>query len=224
MRIGIDILSSDSAPMPGAEKRTFEARVEQGIVDCAAEDALLRDDTSRNALGTFTAALARGETWVLVRARDEPEWKTCPLPADSRAVVEAGFTEGLWAVVPREGDLVAAWWSIDPRTGTTVGRIDRGMGGSMTETIITMVKASAVSLFAFGLDVGCKRYGRTDGLCNPCAILAIGGLGAAISFANGAAAWAISEGSGILWFGGGVVSAVSGASRTSKCIDRFMKG
>ncbi len=224
IRLGIDILASDGEPMPGAEKGAFEARLEQGILDCAAEDALLGEDDAQNALRAFSVSLARGEDWVLVRAKDDAAWKACPLPADSRAVVEAGFARGLWAVVPREGAPAAAWWSIDPRTGATAGRIGRGYGGAMTEKIITIVKVSAVSLFALGLDLGCKHYGRTDGLCNPCAIMAIGALGAVISFANGAAAWAIGEGSGILWFGGGVVAAISSANRLSRCLDRFMNG
>jgi hypothetical protein len=176
VRHDIDVVANSVAIRPGPGKDPFAARLEQGVVDTAAEAAVVTGlPGTENTTDVFRAAAAAGVTPLLVRTRDE--WATAApgatasLAPDVAARVAADLDGGYVVVLPSKPVKLAGadrtgWWRVDPRTGETIGVMDSGLHQAGTEdpivrTINNLAAANGRTVL-FGTRSGFQgmRYGQ----------------------------------------------------------------
>ncbi|HVR76040.1 MAG TPA: hypothetical protein VMT52_17040, partial [Planctomycetota bacterium] len=169
---------------------------------------------------------AQGVEWVLVRDVKDPIWGEVEIPPDVKSRIEDDLAAGFIAVLPRKGvalDSGAAfgWWRVHPETGETLGRMEHGEGQSTVEKVITNMILMAPSAYAAAAGYICTKMGKSDGACNPCLIAAVGLLGLALGFVNGAVAFTLGEKSFVMWFGMGAYGAWSNGKRIVGCVNKM---
>ncbi|MCA9517324.1 MAG: hypothetical protein KC635_20430, partial [Myxococcales bacterium] len=101
----IDLVANPIAFVTPTGLHDASAAIRQGVADTALEAALL---------GPSTDAARKGTAWALLADPGRLEVKR------KGALIEVAGEEG-------------AWWSVDPTTGTAVGRVPGGGGQSMLE-------------------------------------------------------------------------------------------
>ncbi len=142
-----DVVANDVAVRPGTPSAAaFAARLEQGVLDTAAEGVLLPGSAvPENTTDIFAAAAARGIEPVTIRAAADPALAALTeagLPPDARARIERDLAAGFAVVAPKQPIPVDAeggapprlgWWRVDPATGATVGVMDTGFHAASVE-------------------------------------------------------------------------------------------
>ena len=189
---GFDIVTNDVAVRPGAADPRG-VRVRQGVADTAAEAALARGagGTVENTSDLFASAMAADAQWETLRAGGQPAPAALQVPDDVRARIERDLAEGQVvlapkAAAPRDGRVVAAWWRIDPHTGTTLGIGQDGWGQTAAERALVHARVMLKAMLALKC-MGSAVSGRDVAMC-----AAVGAVGAI--------------GIGVGGFGGGVIS------------------
>lgn len=136
---GFDIVANYVAVQAASTMPPFLARVTQGVADTNAEAVLIGKDAVN--AGNLLAAIPAPARWTAVRsARDIASFGST-WPAEVRAQLEAAVRSGVSVVVPRGGAASGtsehwAWWTVDARTGETLGRGRQGWGEGSTETSV----------------------------------------------------------------------------------------
>jgi hypothetical protein len=123
--IGVDLLASDS----------FAARVRQGVLDTNAEQFV--NGAGPKFEGTAWAFNGSSE-WITLRSPKDSSLLRLRMADEARARIaedlRAGFVVvGPSAPVSSGSEPYAAWWRVDPRTGTTLGIGQEGWGAAATE-------------------------------------------------------------------------------------------
>jgi hypothetical protein len=131
---GFDIVANPLELTAATTADPFAIRMEQGVLDTAAEASLLRGcGRIENAGEIFATAEAREAGWVTIRSHEDAEWSTVALPAGIKARIARDLAAGYVCVVPTKPVVLhereaVAWWTIDPKTGQTLGMGARGWG------------------------------------------------------------------------------------------------
>lgn len=169
-RVRIDIVSNGAAFVPRHARAELVARraaVWQGVFDTVAETRLLRDASANgvvdSAIAVFEAARHGGAKLGVFA----PGAENLPTEAAERAWISAFEpSDGLVVFAPASvPGAPGAWWSFDPQTGVTLGRIRGGRGGALVERTQTEkiaikgLKCFASASFAFG-KAGVKGGGK----------------------------------------------------------------
>lgn len=223
-RAVLDIVANSVAVRPGVDTDPFVVRLEQGVVDTNVEAVVLRQQSPPvNASEFFARATALGSKWITLRpGSDNSVWSELKLPGDIRSRVERDLADG-YAVVFAEGRVEVSgrpaygWWSVDPKSGQTLGMNEFG-GASMVEYGAMLSWGLLTAVFTF---FGCGGFaaGASNGKKLACAVCAVV-AGVLAAFAMGAtggvaagANKAISSVGGVFGFGvGGMVcNTISGA-------------
>jgi hypothetical protein len=169
VREDFDIVSNYlavSSPDPAA---AFQARLEQGVLDTNVEMVLLATacagcEVRGNAAHVFGAAGARNEAWhVLAPQSRVPD--SVVLPSHVRARINDSTSGGAvvaFGIAPEGtgGDNVA-WWTIDPRTGRTLGIGPDGLGQTSTEHTMLLKTIVQHQLCAIAVFVGAATQRAT---------------------------------------------------------------
>ena len=220
MQQGFDILANGIEVLPGSSTSPFLVRMEQGVLDTNLEAMLMRGaGTVENTAELLAGSAAQGVDWLLVRDPAGLRQAGLLVPEGALPRMERDLAAGNVLVVPGRplqmgGRDLFGWWRIDPRTGSSLGMMETGMGQAISErigmNIVVLGPAGVAGFLAF---VGCagKNYEKNsegkNAACLLCALLvAACTAGAVISAFGGPAA----AGAGITLCGRFVVSVVAG--------------
>lgn len=175
---GFDIVCNDVAVRPGAAG-ALKARVARGVMETSLEASLAgavgdAGMTVANAARGYVRDLGEGQPWLTVRRADDDAWRRAALPADAKARIDEDLKAGYVVIVPARApaDGKVAWWSVDPKTGVTLGFAGPGWGTAMGEyaTILTQVSSEILCFLQYKSAAG-KAL---------CMIVAGGGAGAVV--------------------------------------------
>ncbi len=138
-----DIVANDVGVRYGADD-PFEIRLAQGVTDTNAEALVLSQGAPVANTGALYAESSRG--WVVVRAAEDMEELGGDVDRDTRSRIETELEAGRVVMVPDRAIEIAgaehvAWWSVDPRSGATLGIGSRGWGEAGAEYATTMTWA-----------------------------------------------------------------------------------
>ncbi len=185
VREGFDILANGVEVLPGSGTSPFLVRMEQGILDTNLEAMLMRGaGTVENTAELLAGSATQGVDWLLVRDPAELRQAGRVVPDDARVRMERELAAGNVLVAParplrRDGKDYFGWWRIDPRSGTSLGMMETGMGQSLTERIVLTAFLMGPTLGAGWLGfVGCagKDYANNsagkNAACFFCGLLA----------------------------------------------------
>lgn len=131
----------------------------QGVADTVGEAFVLEGEPLPvNTARLHSANLERGTDWTLLADAASGQEVLAALPADTRARIEAALEEGSLVLAPAAPGSLAAWWQMDPRTGSLIGFGANGMGTEMAERTVHHVSmldkaACAFSLVGMGVAV-----------------------------------------------------------------------
>ena len=197
---GFDIVANNVAAMPQSSGDPFATALQQGIAETNAE-ALLETGLGpvKNTAELMQRSAAGDVKWLAFRDSRDQRWEQVEIVPDIRARIDQDLARGYAVVVPTKPIALAenvssvGWWRVHPVTGETLGRMESGAGQALTERVIKQGILFLPSGIAMGLKYKCGKEGRTDGMCNPCLIAAIGIFGCFLGFANAAVAWTLSE-------------------------------
>jgi len=132
-----DLVTNDVAIEPWSKIDPAKLRRDQGVLDTAAEGALLPAGGERVS-ASETLAAAASQSLELVTARTPADLERVKATPDDMARLRAAVSSGRIVVVPaapiRLGTAdTIAWWEIDPATGRTLGIGQQGWGTDMAE-------------------------------------------------------------------------------------------
>lgn len=135
-----DIVANGVGVRRGA-RDPFEIRVAQGVADTNAEALVLSRGGPVANTGALYAESSRG--WVVVREAGDMEELDSDVDRDVRSRIAAELEAGRVVMLPKraieiEGAPQVAWWSVDPRSGATLGIGSRGWGEAGPEYATTM--------------------------------------------------------------------------------------
>lgn len=136
---GIDLLNSPFQ-FVGDSNDAQRLAMESGIVDTNLERLTVHPDRSFNALPLFAAASAQGVSILTITPGKNSALNQIPIPPAIRNVLAEELANGQTLVLPARlvklGDVQTfGWWSIDPNTGMTLGKMELGGGQAMEEHI-----------------------------------------------------------------------------------------
>jgi hypothetical protein len=171
---GFDIVANAVAVRPSAAKEAFRVRVHQGVADTVAEALLAAAMCSRaggpgacgeiaNTSEIYAASMAEGIAWKTQRPGDSAPASRY-LPADVQARLAAALREGDAVIAPERLDQSsAAWWRVDPASGTTLGVGPRGWGQTASEYVmlVTLGGISVVGVIACGVELNSGGHDKT---------------------------------------------------------------
>ncbi|HEU5300104.1 MAG TPA: hypothetical protein VFW08_11480 [bacterium] len=148
MRESFDIVANDVEVRPGAKGEPGSVRLQQGVADTVLESVLPLGGRRLPSASDLLASHGRDRDWIVIRSTADRAWRSVRLPEDIKARIAALVESGMIAVVPREAlnvgrDQVLAWWTVDPRTGQTLGYGSAGWGQAGTEYTLTKEEAVA---------------------------------------------------------------------------------
>ena len=197
---GFDIVANNVAAMPQVGGDAFATAVQQGVAETNAE-ALLETGLGpvKNTAELMQRSASGEIKWLAFRDPRDQRWEQVEISPDVRARIDQDLAKGYAVVVPSKAIELAenvssvGWWRVHPVTGEALGRMESGAGQALTERVIKQGILFLPSGIAMGLKYKCGKEGRTDGMCNPCLIAAIGIFGCFLGFANAAVAWTLSE-------------------------------
>jgi len=113
----------------------FRARIGKGVADTWAEFMALGAGSraDENAATLFESASSTSAAPVILRpAAAAPDLSALRMPPDARERLRADLSGGNVVVAFGAKDRWG-WWRIDPHTGQTVGVMDNGLNGAMTD-------------------------------------------------------------------------------------------
>jgi hypothetical protein len=175
---GFDIVSNRVGIL-GSGPDAFSIRLEQGVLDTCIEAALGRsDDRFDNAADVTARAAAQSIPCDVLHTADNvaPTMHS----ADIKARLKSEVAAGQIVLAPHRpidaggGSPVAAWWQIDPRTGTTLGMGDRGWGQTASEYFIIVVLCTVEVYMIYLSYLSCRGQhgplrGWQNARCSACA-------------------------------------------------------
>lgn len=148
-RVTIDLVELGAIVIPtspDAAEQTFVANLREGIRETAAESLLLERafarSPTRSAIGDFQRARLRGLAYVALHPDVDPH--NVALADSDLEWIERYERDQLIVALPNQFGSPGAWWSIDPITGTAIGRQDGGRGQATTEEVIAMTVGFAL--------------------------------------------------------------------------------
>ncbi len=136
---GIDVVDNGIAVLDARGKTEVRATSRLGVFDTVLESLLVRqaneDEPGLSTLSGFERARIQNRPWRFLPSRPVEDLEKAGVPRREARWIARNSGEGTVVVVtPPEGDRPFAWWSIDPATGQTIGRISGGRGGSEVQT------------------------------------------------------------------------------------------
>jgi len=138
----LTLVARNDAEQPAA----VEAAMRQGVFDTVVEMKLLRtispEGMTHSAIEGLDAARQQGGEW---RAFAGGKAEALPLSAVDRKYV-AACEPSRQLLVPA-GKEAGVWWSIDPLTGSVVGRSSGGYGGALVENSLLQQLAGGAICF-----------------------------------------------------------------------------
>ena len=120
--------AADQALVQGVRDTVTEAVLQERYADIAVPAA-----GPAAVAVAYSADLAAGRRWVVVRTAAELDAAAPDLPADLRTLIRDDLAAGRLAVVPPGGAGAVGWWSLDQATGAVLGIGDRGWGQAFSE-------------------------------------------------------------------------------------------
>lgn len=130
---------------------------------------------------------------LLTPDKQQELMKLQTLSPEARQQIAQDLQKGYMVIVPERpvtNQALTGWWRIHPDTGETLGIISGGLGGSITEYMVTLSGIAltiSASLAAFGL-LKCL----SDRTCSPSGCFKTAGIGFVLGFAMGmAVGWII---------------------------------
>ncbi|HEY9154554.1 MAG TPA: hypothetical protein VIM69_05450, partial [Opitutaceae bacterium] len=130
---GIDLLNN---PVRFLGENAIEAAMRSGIADTAIEQYALNERARLNTLPLFAAA--HDQKIDLVTLSDAADEKKISVPEAIRAAVLRDLQSGRRVLAPAqmvrfEGGYAFGWWSLDPKTGYVIGKMDVGGAQGLAE-------------------------------------------------------------------------------------------
>lgn len=179
-----DIVENRVAVHPRQGRNPAAVRLQQGVADTVAESVLISDGTHfNNASESFAASGAHGRGWIALTQKDSAKLRAIDLPADVRTRMEGELALGRTILLAEKpaSPIDVAWWSIDPKTGQTLGLSSNGWGGSMVDEALLYVQIV--------MKVAAMIYCIANSLANPDSQKAVAGTSLCIlgAMAGGAA-------------------------------------
>ncbi|MHB8462200.1 MAG: hypothetical protein ACYDA1_06110 [Vulcanimicrobiaceae bacterium] len=135
--IDVDIVDNGLRATATNPSDALAANVARGYLDTIVEQHLI-DGQTVGAPQVFAAAAQNGTASTVLAPSAQSQIASLPFDADTRAQIRATLTSGAAAIVTSKavalgGVAHIAWWSIDPTTGNTVGRLETGAGQAIEE-------------------------------------------------------------------------------------------
>ncbi len=135
--LAIDIVENGERAGAADPSSATLANVARGYMDTVAEQHLL-NGTAVGAPQIFAAAAKTNVASSVLPPSGAAQVAALPFDAATRAQLGATLSGGAAAIVTQQaismnGAPHVAWWSIDPSSGNTVGRMETGAGQGMTE-------------------------------------------------------------------------------------------
>jgi hypothetical protein len=141
-----DIVANDVATLPGSSTTPALVRLEQGVLDTAAEAMVGAEIDAGSAQDVRTVSNVsemyrqtdQGVAWSAVRTVDDPALQKMEIGADARATLRQVLAAGYVVVAPNRpitlaGRPAVGWWRVDAKSGQTLGVDDRGWGQDLVE-------------------------------------------------------------------------------------------
>ena len=211
-----DIVANNIGVHPAEARDSYTARIEQGVLDTAAEAFLLPLDATITNVGELFASSQNVEAeWAVVSDSADFASPTGSLPRDLLARVRSDLATGHIAVAPKtlsdpRTQSHYGWWRINLRTGNTLGVGDRGWGQSQTEWLL--VKQQAIITYGGLLLCGGAATGLKGNLSKrQLVVCTFGSVGAGYAIFGGSIAIA----------GGLLIAVATGVSlNDSKWLDK----
>ena len=135
--LAVDIVSNDIVIRPGVDGDPFLVCLEQGVLDTNLEAMIMaRGNRAQSTALIFTETTTQGMNWIAIKKRGDDHWKKLNIEADARNLIERDLDAGFVVVVPEStikiGDrTLITWWSVDPKSGQTLGFSEYGWGSGM---------------------------------------------------------------------------------------------
>ena len=151
----VDIVENSLALVPrtpAGAPAAVEMAMRQGVYDTVSENLFVILGAGGEPMRSAIALLDKARTDRVPLVQVAGGAKTVLSPEDADWVAKAEASRIVLA--PQAGE-TAAWWSIDPRTGSVVGRTSGGYGESMVENATLQQIAGGVMCF---LAVGKDQY------------------------------------------------------------------
>jgi hypothetical protein len=152
MRTGYDIISNDVIGTPN-HPDPASARLEQGVIDAAAESVLMEGRDGRVISTSSLMTRLQVGNWRKITSKSELEALGDGLSPQTRALLHRGLDRGDVLIVPENiVDLKpseAGWWELSPNTGALIGRMGvNDWGVSATQQVIMEVLIAGVGLMS----------------------------------------------------------------------------
>ena len=164
----------------------------QGVWETVTEGVVLSRGGERFSVPEYMrTAREQGVPFVIIDSASPEQIDALNVPDDSRAAMRTDLERGYLVVSPRhvpDGMSSAAWWRVDPATGTTLGRGFDGRGVESL-TYITVFGVAISVVFGIAGFASCVGGGGSGGCCLEEGIgwFAVGfALGAAVGMIGGA--------------------------------------
>ena len=164
----------------------------QGVWETVTEGVVLSGGGARFSVPEYMRlAREQGVPFEIIDAGGSAQIDALDVPDESRAAMRTDLERGYLVVSPRrvpDGMSYAAWWRVDPATGTTLGRGFDGRGLELT-TYITIAGVAISVVFGIAGVASCMAGGGSGGCCLEEGIgwFAVGfALGAAAGLVGGA--------------------------------------
>jgi hypothetical protein len=141
-------------------------RLEQGIADTCVEALFSQGEERIDNAAEITARAAEQRIpLVVVRTINDEALTQLKLPEDTLARIKQDLAADHIVYAPTKpvdskGRAGIAWWSIDPKSGTTLGIGDQGWGQTATEYVVLISVLVVSEFFAFAVAyTGCRKSG-----------------------------------------------------------------
>jgi len=154
----LDIVANDISVSPAAKEDAFQVQLKQGVLETVVEaQEMSGQGRVINTALVFAESKAQKISWLLIKNKEDPDWKSIELPPDVRARIENDLSAGYWVIAPAQqvlfgGKPESAWWRLNPETGNILGLGASGMGQAMTQyaakvNIVLQLK-TAIQIYA----------------------------------------------------------------------------
>ncbi len=136
VQVGFDIVTNRTG-----SDFDFSSRVAQGVLDTAVERALFPGSRKlSNTAALHALDLASGRPWVRLGPGESSRVAQLDVSAEAKSRIQDDLQRGFQVVArartTRDAPS-AAWWRVDPLTGTTVGMGENGRGTEGAEDLLT---------------------------------------------------------------------------------------
>lgn len=142
LRQGFDIVANAIGVRGTSRLLPFYARLVQGVVDTNLE-ALLLDESAKGNAGALLGLAEAKEEWITLRGPADVAKTGGQWPRELRRHIERSLRAGNVVIAPRHAEAGAAFWSVNPNSGETLGIGDEGWGQAYVEYIAPAVAVGA---------------------------------------------------------------------------------